>query len=296
MSAEQKTYLFKYLAEDLSFRASLVDATLAVREMQSLQNTYPIATNAVGRAMVASVLMASNLKEQQMVSVYFRGDGPLEMFFAEANYEGDVRGYTPHPQFIFADDPQSLNLGRAIGQGLLNVVRSVPHQKGPQRGSVAIQTGEVGDDLAHYLLQSHQTPSLVSVGVKVNAYGMVQSAGGILIELLPDADKSVIQKLEDNLKMVPSLSEALATQVPLEELERKYFANIAVAKMPYHGRVAYSCRCSKERFKNALKLLGVSELKDMLRKAEMPQAKCELCGRQYSLSQDELSALISVSH
>ena len=103
MSQEKKNTskankIHKYLAQDMSFRAAAVVATEVVREMQSIQNTFPLATMAVGRSMVAASLMASQLKDGQQISLYFRGDGPLEMFFAEANHEGQVRGYTSNPQ------------------------------------------------------------------------------------------------------------------------------------------------------------------------------------------------------
>ena len=128
--------------------------------------------------------MASHLKSNQLVSLYFRGDGPLEMFFAEADHEGHVRGYTPHPQLALPWEQGQLNVGTAIGKGLLTVVHSHPQQKAPQRGTVEIQTGEVAEDVAYYLFQSHQVKSLVSLGVMVNSYGMVQGAAGIIIELL----------------------------------------------------------------------------------------------------------------
>src|SRR3954469_1507506 len=103
--------IHKLIAKDLSFRAAFVSGSDVVREMQSIQNTYPVATMAVGRAMMAAALMASNLKSDQLVSLYFRGNGPLEMFFAEADHEGHVRGYTPNPQVTI---PGNFDVGPAI--------------------------------------------------------------------------------------------------------------------------------------------------------------------------------------
>ena len=207
---QQQDKIHKYISKELSFRAAVAVGTDVVREMQSIQNTYPIATMAIGRSMMAAALMASHLKSHQLVSLYFRGDGPLEMFFAEADHEGHVRGYTPQPQLALPWGQGQLNVGTAIGKGLLTVVHSHPQQKAPQRGTVAIQTGEVAEDVAYYLFQSHQVKSLVSLGVMVNPYGMVQGAAGIIIELLPGYKDSVIQKLEKNFSDAGSLSEMVS--------------------------------------------------------------------------------------
>ncbi len=292
MAQEQKSRVHRYVAQDLSFRAAVVDATLVVREMQAIQNTYPIATMAVGRSMVAAVLMASHLKHRQQVSLYFRGDGPLEMFFAEANFEGEVRGYTPHPHLEIHKKLGATNLGIAIGKGLLTVVRTAPHQKHAQRGTVEIQTGEVGDDVAYYLLQSHQIQSIVSLGVKVNAFGYVESAGGIIIELMPGAPEDLIKKLEKNFAKRGSLSESLAEGGGVEAIRDLYLKGFQLQELEHPYDLEYKCRCSKERLANALMLLGHVDVEKMIEDNEPANAKCEFCGRQYVVEIDELRELL----
>ena len=51
---------------------------------------------------------------------------------------------------------------------------------------VELQTGEIGDDFAYYFSVSEQVPSIVSVGVLVNPDYSIQSAGAMIIELLPN--------------------------------------------------------------------------------------------------------------
>lgn len=292
MTQEQKSRVHRYVAQDLSFRAAVVDATSVVREMQALQNTYPIATMAVGRSMVAAILMASQLKHRQQVSLYFRGDGPLEMFFAEANFEGEVRGYTPHPHLEVHKKLGATNLGIAIGKGILTVVRTTPYQKQAQRGSVEIQTGEVGDDVAFYLLQSHQTRSIVSLGVKVNAFGYVESAGGIIIELMPGAPEDLIKRLEKNFSKRGSLSESLAEGAGVVEIRDLYLKGFKLQELEHPYDLEYKCRCSKERLANALMLLGHVDVEKMIEDNEPAKAKCEFCGRQYVVEIDELRELL----
>ena len=289
----EKQRIHKYLSKDMSFRVAATVATDVVREMQGIQNTFPLATMAVGRSMVAASLMASQLKDGQQVSLYFRGDGPLEMFFAEATHEGQVRGYTPNPQLeVTPEESGELSLSAAIGKGILTVVHSQPQQKAPQRGTVALQSGEVGEDVAFYLIQSQQVRSIVAVGVKVNSYGLVQGAGGVLIELMPGCPEEVIQTLEDNFLKVGSLSERVMEGSSPDDLIAPYLAGLEVRELSHPYELSYQCRCTRERLARALILLGESEVQEMIQKKESAKARCEFCGRPYEIEVAELSKLL----
>lgn len=284
----------KLLSKELSFRAAVVVGSDVVREMQSIQNTYPLATMAVGRTMIAAALMASHLKDEQLVSLYFKGDGPLEMVFAEADHQGHVRGYTPQPQVQGGDMGAELGLavGAAVGSGLLTVVHSHPQQKAPQRGTVAIQTGEIAEDVAFYLFQSQQVKSLLSIGVKVNSYGMVQSAAGILIELLPGHAEATVATLEKNFKEAGSISELVAAGGGVPEIIAKYLKDLPVHDLEHPFALTYQCRCSKERLGNALALLGHLEVESMIQDNQAAEARCEFCGRKYTIEIEELKMLL----
>jgi len=284
----------KLLSKELSFRAAVVVGSDVVREMQGIQNTYPLATMAVGRAMIAAALMASHLKDDQLVSLYFKGDGPLEMVFAEADHQGHVRGYTPQPQVQGGDMGAELGLavGAAVGSGLLTVVHSHPQQKAPQRGTVAIQTGEIAEDVAFYLFQSQQIKSLLSIGVKVNSYGLVQSAAGILIELLPGYSDTTVATLEKNFKEAGSISELVAAGGGVPEIVAKYLSGLPVHDLEHPHSLTYQCRCSKERLGNALALLGHLEVESMIQDNQPAEARCEFCGRKYTLEIEELKMLL----
>lgn len=286
--------MIKFIAKDLSFRVASVDATAVVREMQGLQNTYPIATMAVGRSMVAALLMAAHQKEKHEVSLYFRGDGPLQLVFAEANHEGEVRGFTPVPQLTMPLVANRVDVGQALGRGFLTVVRTLPGQRQPHRGTVEIRTGEIGDDVAYYLQQSHQVPSVVAVGVKVNPYGYVVSAGGVLIELMPGASEEIITRLEANVAQAGSISEHLEQGMTATDLAHLYAQGMELNPIPYPYQVRYHCRCTLERVQRSLQLLGIDELQQMIDKTENADVRCEFCGRLYIVKPQELRELVEI--
>jgi molecular chaperone Hsp33 len=282
-----KSKIAKYIDNRAAIRATVVNATEAVKEMQIIQQTYPIATMMVGRSMVGAALMAAQLKEEDVVSLYFRGDGPIEMVFAEANYEGGVRGYTTNPQLELALRNGQLDLTTAIGRGSLSVVTSNASNPTPYRGTVEIQTGEVGDDIAYYLHQSQQIQSVVVLGVMVNTFGKVQGAGGVIIELLPGADPLVADVLAERVKEASSLSEGIASGKSNREVLDMYLQGFQIEELEHDYYLGYSCRCTEDRLKRSLQLLPMADLDDIIAKAEPVKAKCEFCGRQYEIPSEE---------
>lgn len=281
----------KFLTEDLTVRASAVIATPVVDEMRSIQNSYPLATVAVGRSMVAALLMASHLKEGQELSLYFQGNGPLGRVFAEANYQGHVRGYCNYPQFRAPIEGDNISIGAAIGIGLLTVTHHLPTGDVPNRGTVIIRTGEVGDDIAFYLHQSHQIPSVVSLGVQVNAFGMVEAAGGVLIELMPGHTEETLHAIEARTKNHPPVSKRILEGASAKELLQDYLGDFNLLELDHPHPIAYQCRCSKERVLRSLVLLGMEELDRAIAETKPLEVRCEFCGRLYEVSTGELAVL-----
>jgi molecular chaperone Hsp33 len=278
-----KKEISKFIDDNKSIRVSVVNATDVVKEMQKIQQCYPVAAVMVGRSMVAAALLASQLKENEVVSLYFRGDGPIEMVFAEADFEGGVRGYTPHPKLLLKPPHDILDLGAAIGKGTLNVVHSNTNSNHPYRGTVELQTGEIGDDVAYYLHQSQQIRSVVSLGVKINTYGQVISAGGIIIELLPNADALIETILAERVKEAGSISETIESGASNLDLLDMYLRDFKLKQLDHPYYISYSCRCTAERLRKALELLPLEDLDDIIAKDKSINAKCEFCGRIYDL-------------
>ncbi len=278
----------KFLTEELTIRAAGVVATQLVEEMRSLQHTYPIATVAVGRALIGSLLMSSHLKHNQELSLYFRGNGPLGSIFAQASYEGKARGYVANPQFITPVESEQIQIGPAIGIGLLTVTHHLPNQSVPHTGTVIIRTGEIGDDIAFYLDQSHQIPSIVSLGVQVDKYGRVEAAGGVLIELMPGVSEESIRLLEQRVPQVPSISKLIMEGAQPEDLVAAFLADFKLIELEHDFPIQYQCRCSLERVKRSVVLLGLQEIESILTEKKPLDVSCEFCGRKYQVSETDL--------
>lgn len=288
----EKNRIHRFVSKDYTLRIAVVDATEVVRHMQVLQKTKPLATMGVGRAMVGALLMASQLKDGQEVGLLFKGNGPLKSIYAEATYEGNVRGYTPNPEYMAFVEEDVLNLGKALGFGNLTVARHQPFQRQPFNGTVEMASGEIGDDIAHYLHQSHQIPSCVSLGVYLDGNGVVLAAGGIIIEMMPGVEDDVAERLQKNVDAPKTpISKMILDGATPEQLLAPFMDGIPFIEIPHEQSVQYHCPCTLERVMRALSTLGEDGLQEMIDDAEPSTITCQVCGRAYQVEVAHLSEL-----
>jgi molecular chaperone Hsp33 len=279
----------RFVSNDFTVRAAAVDATEVVQQMQKLHKAYPVATSGVGKAMVGALLLASQLKDKQQVGLLFRGNGALKSIYAEADFEGRVRAYTPNPQYQPLSYEGGLKLSEAIGHGTLTVARHQPFQKQPFTGMVNIVSGEIGDDIAHYLLQSHQIRSIVALGIYLDQNGQVMKAGGVIIEVMPGVEENIVELLQQNADTKkPSVSKILREGGAPIDLLNPFMEGIPFTQIEHDHEIVYFCPCSEERVIGALSVLGEADLQDMIDKAEEPEVTCQMCGKPYKFSVEQV--------
>jgi molecular chaperone Hsp33 len=288
-------YLIRATSADDRVRAFALDATGVVAELQRRQGTYPAVTAALGRtAMGALLLAAASLKEEeQLLSIEIRGGGPVGRIIVTANGRGEVRGMVTHPHVHAESTPAGkLNVAGVVGNdGYLSVTRNLGMRE-PYRGTVELQSGEVGEDLAYYLARSEQTPSAVGIGVFVLPDCSVDSAGGYLIQLLPGLAEEEIAAVENRIAGLPHPTDLLrAGMSPEEILERILPGGFTLLD---RRPVRFHCPCSRERFERAIISLGGDEVDRIIREEEEPvtEVVCHFCNETYHFSPDEMQEIL----
>jgi len=155
---------------------------------------------------------------------------------------------------------------------------------------VPLETGEIGDDIAAYLANSQQIPSVVALGVLANPGGIV-AAGGVIAQLMPGADDATIEALERNARDMPAVTQQIVDGADSEALLRSITATLELKIFDGYG-LAFGCRCTREKVESALLGLGRDELSKMASEQPQTEATCEFCKRQYVLSASEVNELV----
>lgn len=283
--------IIRGLAYDGNLRVSAVVATDITEELRKRHDTWPVATAALGRALSATLLLSWGLKGEGMVTMRIFGDGPLGGIIVTANAHGEAKGYVQEPHVdLPLNEHGKLDVGGAIGQGDLYISKDIGLGE-PYTGSVPLVSGEIGEDVAEYLMQSEQTPSLVAVGVLVNPDCSVAASGGLIIQLMPGTDEEVLNEIAEGLKGVQAVSTLLNMGYDTRGLIEHYLPKTEVEILE-ETPVAFHCGCNRERISGALKSVGINELEEMIEKDGKAEVCCHFCNEKYEFTADDLKALI----
>lgn len=286
--------LIRATAAEGGIRAVGAITTRLTEEARQRHKLSYVATAALGRTMTAGLLMASSMKRSgSRVNIRVKGDGPLGGILIDAGLDGTVRGYVENPDVELPPNSKGkLDVGGAVGNGFLYVVRDVGYGY-PYSSTVELVSGEIGEDVAHYLITSEQTPSALVLGVFVGATG-VTAAGGLLVQVLPKAarDEGLVETLESRVAGLSGFTPLLQAGKSLTEIFQDLLGDMGLAIFPETQILRYHCGCSFDRVLGALKMLGEAELQDMIVKDNGAEATCHFCGTVYQASRDDLAQLI----
>lgn len=284
-------YIVRVTAADTQIRAFACTTRETVEAARAAHNTSPVVTAALGRLLSAGAMMGSMLKgERDILTLQVRGDGPMKGLTVTADSRGKVKGYADVPDVILpANAAGKLDVGGAVGSGILSVIKDMG-LKEPYVGQTMLQTGEIAEDLTYYFATSEQVPSSVGLGVLMNRDNTVRQAGGFIIQLMPFVEDAVIDRLEENLKKISSVTTMLDQGNSPEQMLKLVLEGLDLEvtdTMP----TAFVCDCSRERVEKALVSLGRKELQDMIDEGEGITVNCHFCNKDYKFYMDDLKDL-----
>lgn len=285
--------LLKAVSNNGKFRVYVIDATDTIAEAQKRHDTWTNSTAALGRTMIGSILVAtSTLKDDEDLTTRIVGDGPAGAIVVDANAQGETKGYIQNPHVSLPlNDKHHIDVRGAVGtKGTLSITKD-QHLKEPFTGQTPLVSGEIGDDFAYYMAQSEQIPSAVGVSVFVHPNETVGKAGGFLIQTLPGANDDDITTIENNLKVVPNISELMNEGLTSKEIMDKLMHGIEM-KILDSLDIQFKCDCSKERFSKSLATLRDSEIQAMIDENHGAEAVCKFCNNKYEFSEADLKKIL----
>jgi len=291
-SPQHPDALVRTLSEDGQIAVRAIVGSALVREAARRHATAPTASAALGRTLLAAVLLGAEGDEDETVQLQLSGSGPLRSATAIADSAGRVRGFVGLPSLALPPrDDGKLDVGRALGEGTLTVVRFHPSWKEPYTGIVPLVSGEIAEDVASYLRNSEQKPCAVALGVHVDGSGEVDAAGGFLVQALPDASDASLAALEVNVLRLPPPSELVRAGLGAAEIAAELLLGLGVGEL-HASAPRFHCGCDRERVLRAVTLLGRDEIREIVAKGDEVEVRCAFCAERYALPADEVGSLV----
>ena len=286
--------ILRAMTTDGWVKAVAINSKGIVERARQIHNTTPTATAALGRTLSACAMLGNMQKiENGSVTLQIKGGGPLGTILAVSDAEGNVRGYVQNPHITLLEKyAGKLDVGAAVGtDGLLTVIRDL-QMKEPYVGSVELVSGEIGDDVTAYLVQSEQCPSACGLGVLVEVDHSVRAAGGFILQLLPGAPDSVIDKLEAGIAAAGSVTSMLDSGLSLQEMLSKVTGGMELEFFE-PTPVEYRCYCTRDRVEATLISLGREELTQIAQEGKDIHVECQFCDTPYVFTPDDVRAILA---
>lgn len=290
-----------------SYRVYAAITTDMVSEAAKIHNTTPLTSAGLGRVLTAAGLMGIMMKNpEDKLTINFKGDGPAKQILATAYGTGNVKGYVANPGADLPLTPENkLDVGGSLGMGELSVIRDIG-LKEPYMGTIALVSGEIADDLTAYFYISEQQNTSVALGVKVERDLSIGAAGGMIIQMLPDAEEGAVEALEEMIKemkpMTTIIDEIEGEDRPYTEegrvrrLIEKIFENLPEEYKPQELElrdIQWNCDCSRDRMAQALAAIGRKDLEEIIREDGQAELQCHFCLSKYNFNEEELREILN---
>ena len=286
-------YLVRGMTMDGFVKMVAIRSTELVRRGCEIQKTTPNASAAFGRCLTAASMMGNMQKvENGSMTLQIRGGGPIGTITVVSDAAGNVRGCVTEPNVPLVEKfPGKLDVGATVGvDGTLTIIRDL-QMKEPYIGSVQLVSGEIGDDVTAYFVESEQTPTACALGVLVDTDCTVKVAGGYLVQLLPGAPDEVIDAVEKGIKNAGAVTKMLENGMTPEEILTEVCGDLGVLFFE-NEPVCYKCYCNRHRVEAALISVGREELTEIMEEGKTFPVECQFCDEIYRFTPEDIAELL----
>lgn len=281
--------IIRCITSDGAVMVSAIDSTDIVYKASIIHKTSPVASAALGRLLSAASIMGAMLKQDTAtMNLRINGDGELGALVAVSDSFGNVKGYVENPNCVTTRyENGKLNVAKAIGNGILSVQRNYLGAE-PYNGQVKLISGEIAEDITNYFAVSEQIPTVCALGVLIDKESaQVLLSGGLLIQLLPGADGSTIDKIEKNISKLDSVTTMLAKGMTVLDMCKLALDGFELEVLD-EFEVKYTCGCCREKIASIIQSMPKKEILDMANTDHKAQAHCRFCNKEYVFSEEDL--------
>jgi molecular chaperone Hsp33 len=277
--------VLRAITNDGAFRVIVARTTDTVRGATAAQHGSGRTVQWFGDLITGSVLfretMAPRLRVQGILKTSAGGS-----LVADSHPSGKTRGLIQLPKGASELDVSS--------GALLRLMRSLPGGQLTQ-GIVEIpEPGGIPQALMAYMQSSEQVVSVISVGTLMVGDG-VRSAGGYIVQLLPEVGRGPLMLMTERLADFRDISSLIAdTSFTPGWLLEQILYGMEYTELD-ESPVGFDCWCDELRLMSALATLARADLLHLIEGGDVLEIRCEYCGREYRVPPARLRGLLDAS-
>jgi molecular chaperone Hsp33 len=277
--------VFRAMTNDGSFRVVVAKTTDTVRGAIAAQGATGETAKAFAELITGVVLLRITMAPQLRVQGILRGSSGTGTLVADSHPSGRTRGLV-----TLSNGSERVDLGEGSHLRLMRTL----YDGSLQQGITEVPGGSVAAGLMTYLQSSEQVSSMIAVGAVMNGQEVV-SAGGYLVQMLPEAERGPRMIMAERLEDFRSIDDrlALSTFTPASLMADLLYA------MPFTALgdtpVNFACWCSRVSVVAALSSLPRSEIQTMIDEGDVLEIRCDYCNANYRVTPAELRGLLETS-
>ncbi len=288
-----KDRIYRFFLANGAIRGAFIYGTRMIKEIRANFDLGILETLVLGQSYLGCGLLSSNLKGNDRIVLKIDCSGPIKGISVEANAYGEVRGFLKQMQIPIDKPLEDFNLAPFFGAGLLTVTKYLEDAKQPYTGHIALLYGSIAKDLANYFYSSEQIPTVFNLSIKFDTEGEVTGAGGLFLQLMPDASDELAKNLENIISSLPSTGRVIEEGSMPDQIIYNSFKEL-VPKILDDYRVEFFCRCNENMMLQYISMLSENDKKDLLKQGPFPlQIRCHNCNSLYEFSKKEIESLMS---
>ncbi|NUN13278.1 MAG: Hsp33 family molecular chaperone HslO [Myxococcales bacterium] len=281
-------FILRAITRSGAFRLVVAQATESVREAVLRQKMVQPVADAFGKLMVGAAMIRSTLHTYERFQISIKHNGAAGDLFVDTWPDGMVRGYVQDP----TADPNVSGRPVVGAIGVVEVSRSRMQRDHHIYQSITeVVSGNIVDELEMYMAESEQLPTSLRAQIVFDESGFVLWAGGVLVQVLPEADHADLKELVKRMDECTTLYTPETTTVR-DGLFRLILHNDIPFDVVAEETLVFRCNCDELRVLSSFATLQRDELLELVNEGNSLDVTCGYCNRHYVVSPDVIRALL----
>jgi molecular chaperone Hsp33 len=283
---EPSDTVLRAITDDGAFRVITARTTQTVRGAVEAQGVSGVTARHFGDLLTGSILFRETMAPNLRVQGIIKGSNGSGSVIADSHPSGQTRGLIQ-----LKGSAKEIELGNGA---VLQLMRSLPNGRINQGIVEVPKDGGISHSFMAYLQTSEQVVSMIAVGTLFDGERVV-SAGGYMVQLLPEAARGPLMVMTERLREFESIDPQLADSA----FTPSWLLDELLYGMPFtrleESPVRFECWCDEVRVVSALASLSRDDLEHLLSTNDVLEIACEYCKRDFRIAPARLRGLLEQS-